>query len=105
MINIYHYDLLAGNPGAWDEETINRCHVGSEPLTTIQVEQHKRGRRSAHLIKSAYGWTVRYASGLDDFRILRKGFELREDAITFGIAWANEKPDSREFFASKSDLP
>lgn len=110
MLNTTAFTLLAGNPSKWDEETATRCKPGryagtydSEDLCKVQVDQHQRGRRSAALVKTLYGWTVRLASGLDERQILCK-VETREQAIAWGTAWANEDPEKREFYAHTGDL-
>lgn len=110
MLNTSHFTLLAGNPSKWDEETLRLCKPGryegtydSADLCKVQVDQHRRGRRSATPVKTMYGWTVRLASGLDERQILCK-VETREEAIAWGKAWANEDPENREFYAAAKDL-
>ena len=111
MLNTAHFTLLAGEPEPWDAEIRDARGPGFS-LTEMQVDQHQRGRRSAQLVKTMYGWSVRFASGLDNNAILfgsRQTHERGEDcsietAIRFGIQWANECPDSREFFALTRNL-
>lgn len=108
MLNLKHYVLLAGDPRAWDEEMVRRGHM--ENLAAIQIDQHRRGRRSANLVETmTLGWTVRYASNLDDRALLFGGRALgrqasQREAIAAGIAWVEEDPSNREFFALQSDV-
>lgn len=118
MINTSAFYLLAGKPEAWDNEIKEKCRPGcyentfnSEDLCTIQVQQYARGRRSIQLCESIYGWYLRSSSGLDGneviARVASRGGILSgsiEDAIKWGINWANAAPEKREFFASKSDI-
>lgn len=90
--------LLAGNPAKWDAEMANLPNRG-QSLVDLQVSQAGRGRLSAHLVRSIYGWTIRYASGLQDFAIIYKsGSSNIADAMQVGIEWANEAPEKREFY-------
>jgi hypothetical protein len=79
-------------------------------LTILQVRQHDRGRRSAVLVKTLrFGWAVCHASNLDNCAVIFSGKDMgreipQEEAIAFGVAWANEDPKNREFFARKVDI-
>lgn len=113
MLNAKFHTLLAGNPSKWDEETARLVRPGryentydSGDLCRVQVDQHRRGRRGAMLVKTYVGWSVRADSGLDDRQVLfstptREGLA---EAIAWGKAWANEDPENREFFARTADL-
>lgn len=118
MLNSDHFVLLGGNPQAWDDEIQRRVKASetrlgcfdSESLCAVQVDQHARGRRSAVLTSTIYGWSVRLASGLDQNQLLfsyrttgRRGI-TREEAIAWGRAWAAEDPTHREFYASRNDV-
>jgi len=110
MINIKAFKLLAGQPEAWDREVIGFTRAGGS-LTEIQERQHAKGRRSAEMMRSLYGWHVRSASGLEGFALLYssprgeqivspdKGFAT---AYEWGVAWANEGPLNREFYIRRS---
>jgi hypothetical protein len=112
MLNTEHFILLAGNPHAWDEEIRQRCRSGSvagtfqsQDLCSLQVEQAGRGRLSAHLVLSIYGWSVRYASGLQDFGILRRADSFDPaSALYWGCQWVSVDPDSRELYVSRSEI-
>jgi hypothetical protein len=113
MVNTAHFTLLAGNPSKWDEETRRLCTPGryadtydSPGLIKVQVDQHRRGRRGAILTKTFKGWSVRASSGLDAHQVLfvTETREGRDQAIAWGVAWANQDPDNREFIARKDDL-
>ena len=106
MLNTEHFKTLAGNSAKWDEEMRNLPDRG-ESLCRLQESQSARGYLPAMLVESIYGWGVRYASGLQDFGILVRSQDLggsRAAAIAWGITWANDDPNHREFYARKSDL-
>ena len=104
MLNTEHFILLAGNPEHWDTETRERVAAG-ESLPDVQVDQASRGQLSAHMVLSLNGWTVRYASGLQDRAILHKsGEDDPRKALEWGTNWANENPANREFYVSKFDI-
>lgn len=106
MLNSTHFLLLAGRPQKWDDEIRNECPKGrvsgtyaSGPLCRMQANQSARGRRSANLVLSIYGWTVRYASGLQDFSIMfRSGSFDPSSALQWGTDWANADPNNRELY-------
>lgn len=104
MLNQKNFILLAGNPQKWDDEMLTLTNRG-EALVALQVSQAQRGRLSAHLVRSIYGWTVRYASGLQNFAIIHKsGSKNIANALSFGINWANQDPNNRELFVSQSEI-
>jgi hypothetical protein len=114
MLNTEHLILLAGRPEKWDEEVRQHASRAADQkvginLPELQEEQHDRGRRSVEVVKHAYGWTVRCASGLDNFQLVAGS---RHDArwpgtyaaaAAWGINWANEDPVKRECFVRKAD--
>jgi hypothetical protein len=108
MLNTEHFVLLAGNSDKWDEETQRRVKAG-ESLPNVQINQHGRGRCSIQLVETIYGWSIRYASGLNGFGILwgsrMAGRKVtRDEAIEWGKRWVAEDPGHREFFAYKTDM-
>lgn len=108
MLNSTNFTLIAGNPEPWDAEIRDaKADGGDFDLCEMQVEQHGRGRRSAHMVPTIHGWSVRLASGLDERQLLLGGYGQKHtfaEAVRFGIGWANECPDSREFYVSNRDL-
>jgi len=108
MLNTEHFVLLAGDPSAWDEETRSRVAAG-ESLCRVQEDQFARGFRSAVLVPTLYGWSVRSGTGLDGFHILvsARAGEVNgslEQAMYWGKQWAEADPLRREFIASRADL-
>jgi hypothetical protein len=112
MLNTNAFLLLAGDPEHWDNETLTKCRPGSitgthnsTDLCALQVDQSSRGRRSAQLSLSLYGWTVRHASGLQGRAIL---FSSKDHdptkAYEWGCEWANADPHNREFYVSRRDV-
>lgn len=114
MLNDRDFLLLAGQPKSWDDETRRRCRPGrgsntvnSEDLIKVHVEQHQRGRREAQLVRTIYGWSVRYASTIDNCALLFPGENAPAtlaECILWGRAWADEDPANREFFGRKRSL-
>jgi len=107
MLNTAHFELLAGNPEKWDEETRRRVAQG-ESLPNVQIDQHSRGRCAIELVETIYGYSIRYASGLDNWGILfgsrMAGRPIhRAEAIEWGKQWVARDPEKREFFTRKSD--
>ena len=80
----------------------------SEPLCALQSEQARRGVLGARLCKSIYGWSVHYASGLQDFGLIagvRRG-ELSgtlEEAEEFCRQWVARDPANRYAYGRSSD--
>ena len=116
MLNTEHFVLLAGEPQAWDQEIRERIAKG-EDLSSIQVDQHKRGRRSATIAESIGskartgedrdGWYVRAASNLMVPTIIyatTDTFGQLQTAIAYGKNWANRDPRNREFYVRKKDI-
>ena len=113
MLNTEHFILLAGKPENWDEEVRQQAtgvvdQNGEINLPRLQEDDHGRGRRSVEVVKSAYGWAVRCASGLDNFQLVAGS---RHDApwpgtyaaaAAWGINSANEDPGNRECFVRKA---
>lgn len=72
----------------------------SERLCEVQSSQGARGFLGAQLVKSLYGWSVRYDSGLQNFGLIagsRSG-QLNgslEDAVRYARAWQAEDPERR----------
>ena len=114
MLNIEQFVLLAGRPEKWDEEIRRQANRAADQsvrtnLPKLQEDQHRRGRRSVEVVKSAYGWTVRCASGLDNCHLVvgsRHGAHwpgTHSAAAAWGINWANEDPGNRECFVREAD--
>jgi hypothetical protein len=72
----------------------------SESLCRWQSECYRRGVRGVELVKSIYGFSVRYDSGLADFGLLAGARDGQldgsfEDAVRFATEWVNEDPAHR----------
>lgn len=86
-----------------DAAKIQRDQFGrlnSGQLCDLQRDLNRAGFLEASIVKSIYGYSVRYASGLQNFDIIasaRRG-QLDgtfEDAVRYARAWAAEDPDRR----------
>jgi hypothetical protein len=86
-------------PGTFYPDTFN-----SDDISTFLSERHFAGYRVAELVPSRYGWSVRSASGLEDFRVLagaRTGEYVDgtwEDAERFAARWQAAAPAQRYVF-------
>jgi hypothetical protein len=114
MLNAEDFILLAGWWEEWDEEVRQQASRAADQsvamnLRDLQEEQHYRGRRCVEVVKSGCGWTVRCASGLDNFQLVHGA---RHDAhwpatyaaaAAWGINWVNEDRDHRRCFVRKAD--
>lgn len=72
----------------------------SEPLCRWQSECYSRGVRGVEIVKSIYGFSVRYDSGLADFGLLASSRYGQldgtfEDAVRYATEWCNEDPARR----------
>lgn len=81
----------------------------SEGLCRLHAEQDRRGILGAELVKSIYGWSVRYDSGLQNFGIIagaRYGQVdgTYEDAVRFAQQWAAEDPTRRYVWVRMSAI-
>jgi hypothetical protein len=96
---------------ALTEETKARCaHTGagyaSEALVVVQREQAARGIVGVELVKSNYGWSVRYDSGLQDFGIVASAQRGQVDgswdsAVRFALDWVAQDPAKRYAWSRK----
>jgi len=109
MLNTEKFIKLAGDTEQWDKEMAdvpkNGEYYQSDPLCKLQVSQSARGFRAAHLVLSVRGWTVRYASGIQNFGILRLSDSFDPaSALEWATKWVNRDPKSRELYVSKSEV-
>ena len=110
MINTEAFLLIAGDPSEWDRKLQEAVGAGAD-LPEVQRQQYRAGCRSAELVRSIYGWSVRSGTGLNDFAIMHvpvlhgqqpdKGFA---DAVVWGKEWAEKDPKRREFYVRRRAL-
>jgi hypothetical protein len=71
----------------------------SADLCRWQSRKAGRGIVGAHIVRSTYGWSVRYDSGLQNWGLLRaargSADTSREAAVAFCIAWVAADPAHR----------
>lgn len=77
----------------------------SESLCAWQSSVSQRGIYEAELVMSKYGWSVRYASGLQGWGLLASSRMKhvdgsREDAERWAREWVAERPGHRYVTAS-----
>lgn len=78
----------------------------SESLVRVQEQQERHGILGAQVVKSIYGWSVRYDSGLKNFGVLagsRMGniSGSLNSAINFARSWVSEDPVHRYAWMQK----
>ena len=115
MLHAEDLILLAGWPEEWEEEVRQHAIRAADQnvavnLRELQEEQHYHGRRSVELVKSAHGWTVRSASGLENFQLVAGSRHnahwpgtYAAAAAAWAINWAKEEPEHRECVVRKAD--
>jgi hypothetical protein len=71
----------------------------SEQIVQQQIARHHAGFVEMEIVESFYGFSVRYASGLNDFAIIRPARWSKdpshEAAVAFCEAWAANDPKHR----------
>ena len=92
--------IIAGNTlvDAITAETQKR--VQHETLPRVQERQFRRGIVGAEVVKSLYGYSVRYDSGLQNFNLLASARAGQldgtlEDAERFARDWVAQDPAHR----------
>lgn len=83
-----------------------QCH-DSETLCRLQQKRARAGIVGVQLVKSIYGWSVRYDSGIQNFGIVagaRSGIldGTIENAIDYAQKWVSDDPERR--YAWVSDI-
>ena len=102
MINKKHFLLLAGNPEEWDNEMLDLTNR-NQSLIDLQLDQARRGRLSAEMILSTHGWSIRYASALQNFNMLfGSGSFDPKIALEWGVNWVNKNNKNRELYVRKT---
>lgn len=84
-------------------------YFNSEQLCKLQIEQDCRGIIGANLIKTIYGWSVRYDSGLQNFGVLASARCKEIDgsleaAISWARNWVAQDPHLRYAWMRKGEL-
>lgn len=72
----------------------------SEALCTWQIAEGRRGVIEAEIVKSIYGYSVRYASGIHNFGLIASARARQvdgslESAIAYAKAWQSADPERR----------
>ena len=98
--------IIAGETVYQAEQARKHASLGvknqyaSETLCAWQVQEHRRGIRAAEIVQSNYGYSVRHASGLDNFGLIlsaraRQLDGTLEAAVVAARAWCAQDPDRR----------
>lgn len=102
--------ILAGNHQKWQDQIEARCRkIGncfeSEQLCRVQRDQSAAGRREAHLCRSIYGWTLRYASGLQEWGIIYSSKNHNpQNCLTEALNWVATSPELRSVCVEPSEI-
>jgi hypothetical protein len=83
-------------------------YFNSEQLCDLQIKRSQRGICEVEIVKSNYGYSVRYASGLQDFGLLRGARGAAdpsfEAAKKFCEDWVAADP-TRRFATTHEQVP
>lgn len=82
-------------------------HGRSEVLCRVQSQQAARGLTGAHIVRSMYGFSVRYDSGLQNFALLRAARGSSDPslaaAIRFCADWVAQSPQHRYAYYNEEE--
>jgi hypothetical protein len=105
-----HFIIIAGRDviDQLDAEKDERVGRG-EDLPAVQVAQARRGYLGAQLVRSMYGWSVRYDSGLQNWDLLASTRQGTLDgslkaAVEWAEDWAAQDPEHRYAWASRREV-
>ena len=78
-------------------------------LCSNQIQAHSAGFQEARLVKTIFGYSVRYASGLDNFAVLFGGRMMGrhvsyQEALQWGKDWVDAKPEYRALIYSAEEV-
>lgn len=84
--------------------------VASGSLCAQQEREARAGVVGVELVRSNYGWSVRYDSGLQDFGLVASARAKQVDgtfdsAAAFAVAWVAQDPDRRYAHARRNQVP
>jgi hypothetical protein len=102
-LNTTHFTHLAGETH-FDAEMRERLEKGAD-LIELQFEFHGRGRAEAEVVKTIYGYSIRYVSGLHNFAIIHRRIPSYEDAVRIGTEWVEKAPQMRSLIVLNSAIP
>jgi hypothetical protein len=67
----------------------------SEALCEFQKREARHGLVEAEIVKTIYGHSLRYASGLHDFGLIGRKLGTLEQATQFAVNWQAQDPERR----------
>jgi hypothetical protein len=79
----------------------------SDDLCKLQRDQASRGIEGVEIVKSIYGYSVRYDSGLQNFGLLASSQGLGgtlEGATNYAKDWVAKEPSKRYAWMRKSNI-
>ena len=106
MLDPKHFVVVAGQDLV-EELRVARQAVPQSPfgyasghLVKLQEMESRRGIRGAEIVESNYGFSVRAASGLQNFALLASSRAKQvdgslEDAVRWAKAWVAQDPTKR----------
>lgn len=97
MVIVAGKDLLASMEAEQKATVADTGHgYESEALCRLQQRQAARGILGVEIVRSFYGHSVRYDSGLQNFGLVRSGRNVSlEDAVQWAEKWVAEDPSRR----------
>lgn len=97
------YVTIAGDSAEWDSEIKERVRERGEALTTVQEDQHRRGRTDVTLVPTIHGWSLRYGSGLNGFGLIA-GSMTRDEAVAYAKRLVTERGPKWNVIALRKDM-
>jgi hypothetical protein len=106
-----HFTIVAGHEAVAASRASQDRHVvdGGESLVRWQEQEGSRWI-GAEIVKSIYGYGLRYASGLQGFAVIfghhDRGYDgTYETAVRYAQWWVDLDPEHRYVFVRNSALP
>lgn len=100
-----HFIIIAGH----DVREAIEAEQAQGELCRTQEAQAKRGILGAQLVRSMFGWSVRYDSGLQNWDLLASSRRGQLDgsfkaAVEWAERWAAQDPTRRYAWASRREV-
>jgi hypothetical protein len=104
-----HFIIIAGRELSEALDAEKRNTKGGEDLCRVQEAQASRGIQGAQLVRSMFGWSVRYDSGLQGWGLLASSRQGTLDgslraAVEWAEDWAAQAPTHRYAWASRREV-
>ncbi len=89
-------------------ETLRQSHADLSDLNQSLIAQQEKesaeGYRGAEICRTYRGWSLRHASGLQNFALIRPGIQTLEEAKRIAADWVADDPARRYAFIRNTEL-